>query len=146
MAHRIVDLDFYLFPGYTDICHNRSTSSTANTWPALGETSRELLRADTLSSSLPIRERTPGGPAQGDTSLKSLQASNASFSQHEKSLNSSLPSVGVQMSHDLLDLVTPDGSCHFSVPGPIYKQRMTDECLLYNVNDSPRQLASKFVN
>ena len=30
----------------------------------------------------------------------------------------------------------------FSVPGPLYKQGITDECLHYNVHDSPKYLAS----
>lgn len=33
---------------------------------------------------------------------------------------------------------------HFSVPGPIYKQGITDSCLYYNVNDSPKYLEGNF--
>ena len=32
---------------------------------------------------------------------------------------------------------------NFSIPGPLYKQGITDQCLHYNVNDSPKYLASR---
>ena len=31
----------------------------------------------------------------------------------------------------------------FSIPGPLYKQGITDQCLHYNVHDSPKYLASR---
>ena len=35
-------------------------------------------------------------------------------------------------------------SRNFSVPGPLYKQGITDQCLHYNVHDSPKYLASRY--
>lgn len=77
------------------------------TWPRVSDLSDDLKRTDNLSATLPLRESTPGGSADG----------------------SCLPSMTAQK--------------HFSVPGPIYKQSVTDECLRYNIHDSPQFLAGK---
>lgn len=86
--------------------------ATKQTWPRLSDLSADLQRDENLSTSVPLREATPGGAIDG----------------------SGLPGVRTHSgSHQ---------QC-FSVPGPIYKQGISDECLLYNINDSPKKLAGK---
>ena len=113
-----------------------------NTWPTIGDMNCDFLQSDDLSSSLPIREKTLGGPALADITKSSRASKSNSGSPKKSSHSSSLPLNGVEMSHGDYGMGPADSS-HFSVPGPIYRQQMTDNCLLYHVNDSPRQLARR---
>ena len=62
-------------------------------------------------------------------------------------LSASLP-LGTSGSVSEKERLSSDGDTtigsprSFSVPGPLYKQGITDECLHYNVHDSPKYLAS----
>lgn len=140
------------------------------TWPLYGDLLGGLPRTDNLSCSLPLRESTPGGPAsinsrlsrrsdipsqqlrQSDfPAMQNLQRqkhklSSADLPQnvtqsHQDSLSSSFEMELNQSTKSYTEEPVSSSGNHFSIPGPIYKQGITDNCLLYNVNDSPKYLA-----
>lgn len=60
---------------------------------------------------------------------------------HQASLSSSFEMELNQSTKSYTEEPVSSSGNHFSIPGPIYKQGITDNCLLYNVNDSPKYLA-----
>jgi len=61
-------------------------------------------------------------------------------------------SLSLQLRESTPGTTSSFGSCFpstgsqqcFSVPGPIYKQRFTDECLRYSIHDNPQHLAGRY--
>ncbi|XP_045195387.2 putative leucine-rich repeat-containing protein DDB_G0290503 isoform X2 [Mercenaria mercenaria] len=138
------------------------------TWPLYYDLTGGLPRTDNLSCSLPLRESTPGGPASSHhRSRKSdfpshqprrsdLLSQPSRLSDNKAKTTSSIQQQNEESSsRKLEDYVSMElnlsrksfteepvlsSGNHFSIPGPIYKQGITDKCLLYNVNDSPKYL------
>ncbi|XP_060591170.1 uncharacterized protein LOC132746118 isoform X2 [Ruditapes philippinarum] len=88
------------------------------TWPLYDDLTDGLPRTDNLSSSLPLGSRKSG-------------------SRHQEDKNPLEPYL---IKQTLKEVPAGGSGNQFSVPGPIYKQGITDDCLMYNVNDSPKYL------
>ncbi|KAL4226458.1 CDK5 regulatory subunit associated protein 2 [Mactra antiquata] len=101
-------------------------------------------RREAFSMSFPVRESTTDGACSFDDDRLSCSLPN-SISSQSSSKTECLEKLHVDDVADGQSKVTTDKDAvstgHFSVPGPIYKQHVTDQCLIYNVNDSPKYLA-----
>ncbi|XP_052789337.1 uncharacterized protein LOC128223914 isoform X2 [Mya arenaria] len=87
---------------------------------------------------LPTQEDTSSLPTRADHSPLQTRAETSSLPTREKTPGGSLHDAG---SLPCKDMLNGSQGKHFSVPGPIYKQGISDDCLTYYVTDSPTHLA-----
>ena len=111
-----------------------------DTWPMNRDLFSGLARTDNLSTSLPLRAGTQAHMEAFSANQKEPNKSlSASFSDSQSDYPKSA-SDSASFSSNQSDVLKSSGP-HFSIPGPVYKQKVTDECLYYHTDDSPKKLA-----